>query len=326
MPLRSEPRFPKVAREAGHYESFYLKASKDGTGVWIRHTVHKRPGEEPKASIWFTLFDHAADEPWAHKVTVPASELGSGPDEYIHVDGASLTDGHAAGSCGDASWELDFGSQEPPFRHLARDWMYGAKLPKTKLLSPYPAAAYSGTVKVGEKEVRLDGWPGMVGHNWGSEHAERWIWMHGAGFDGHGPDTWFDAGVGRIKIGPVTTPWLGNAMLALDGEHHRLGGPERVRSTEIADTPEGCEFRLTGKGIDVHGTVRAPRKDFVGWVYADPDGPEHNTVNCSIADMRLAVSRKDRPDVVLEVKGAAAYELGMRETDHGMKIQPFPDG
>ena len=146
---------------------------------------------------------------------------------------------------------------------------------------------------MGDRELELDGWPGMVGHNWGAQHAERWIWMHGAGFEGHGRDTWFDAGIGRIKLGPVTTPWIGNAMLSLDGEHHRLGG---IRSgcapRRSATTPESCEFRLAGKDIEVRGTVSAPRKDFVGWVYADPDGPEHNTVNCSISDMRLDVRRK----------------------------------
>jgi hypothetical protein len=24
---------------------------------------------------------------------------------------------------------------------------------------------------------------GMVGHNWGGEHAERWIWLHGLDFE-----------------------------------------------------------------------------------------------------------------------------------------------
>jgi hypothetical protein len=72
--------------------------------------------------------------------------------------------------------------------------------------------------------------------------------------------------------------------------------------------------------------VSAHRKDFVGWVYADPDGSEHNTVNCSIADMRLDVVREDAPPLELAIAGGAAYELGMRERDHGMPIQPFPDG
>jgi hypothetical protein len=30
--------------------------------------------------------------------------------------------------------------------------------------------------------------------------------------------------------------------------------------------------------------------------------------------------------VELAVKGGAAYELGMREGNHGIPIQPFPDG
>ena len=44
-------RFPRVGRKAGHYESFYVKACEPGggRGIWIRHTVHKRPGEEASA-------------------------------------------------------------------------------------------------------------------------------------------------------------------------------------------------------------------------------------------------------------------------------------
>ena len=78
--------------------------------------------------------------------------------------------------------------------------------------------------------------------------------------------------------------------------------------------------------MTVSGRVESDRKNFVGWVYADPDGPEHNTVNCSIADMTLTLSAKGQPDRELQLRGGAAYELGMRETDHGMPLQPFPDG
>ena len=78
--------------------------------------------------------------------------------------------------------------------------------------------------------------------------------------------------------------------------------------------------------MQVRGSVTAPRKDFVGWVYADPEGPEHHTINCSIADMRLDVVLDNAPPRELAVKRGAAYELGMRERDHGMPIQPFTDG
>ena len=51
--MEERARFPEVAAKAGHYESFYVKACEPGggRGVWIRHTVHKRPGAEPSASI-----------------------------------------------------------------------------------------------------------------------------------------------------------------------------------------------------------------------------------------------------------------------------------
>jgi hypothetical protein len=42
--------------------------------------------------------------------------------------------------------------------------------------------------------------------------------------------------------------------------------------------------------------------------------------------MRLTVERKGRPPMQLTVEGGAAYELGMRESNHGMEIQPYRDG
>jgi hypothetical protein len=38
------------------------------------------------------------------------------------------------------------------------------------------------------------------------------------------------------------------------------------------------------------------------------------------------VSRGGGPATELVVPAGAAYELGMREHDHGMAIQPYPDG
>jgi len=56
-------RFPDVQPSAGFYESYYLRAAHpaEPLGVWIRYTVHKRPGAQPDGSLWFTLFDANAD-------------------------------------------------------------------------------------------------------------------------------------------------------------------------------------------------------------------------------------------------------------------------
>jgi len=232
--VRSRARFPDVPRKAGHYESFYLKAARPGGGMafWIRHTVHKRPGAEPTASLWFTLFEEGS-APLATKATFPAAELSAPAGAYIEIGGARLEPGQARGEARseqlEARWDLGFTDPGEPFRHLPRGWLYKAPIPRTKLLSPYPQAVYTGQLTVGDREVEVEGWPGMIGHNWGAEHAERWIWMHGASFADRPPETSFDVALGRIKLGPWTLPWIGNGRLVLDGVEHRLGGCARPR-------------------------------------------------------------------------------------------------
>jgi hypothetical protein len=325
-------RFPRVGAKAGHYESFYVKACEPGggRGVWIRHTVHKRPGAEPNASIWFTFFDRAADGPRATKVTVPAAELSVPPGSWIRVADAEIGPGAAEGSVDTealaAAWSLTFSAEAEPCRYLPVDWLYEAPLPKTKFVAPVPLAHFDGRLEIDDEEsIELSGWPGMIGHNWGSEHAERWVWLEGTGFT-ESPDTYFDAGAARIRLGSRTSPWIPSGMLMLDGEPHRLGGLGAIRSASIGAEPGACGFVLPGKDILVRGRVAAPLKDFVGWVYADPAGPEHHTVNCSVADLELTVERPGLPRRELTLPGGGAYELGMRETDHGIPIQPYPDG
>jgi hypothetical protein len=278
--------------------------------------------------MWFTWFEAGAAGPRASKVTVatvPVAEagdvlrIGEGVFEPGLLRGAAPSEGL------DVSWQLSYEGADEPLWHLPSPWMYTAPLPRTKLLSPVPGARVSGSVRLGDEEVELDDWPAMVGHNWGTQHAERWIWMHGALFDGHGSDTWLDVALGRIKVGPFTTPWIANGALSIDGRRHRIGGIGKARATKVIETAEGCEFTLPGAGVSLKGRVSARRQDLVGWVYADPDGSEHDAVNCSVADLELDVDLDGSPTQRLRAPGSATYELGMREKDHGIPIQPFPD-
>ncbi len=157
-----------------------------------------------------------------------------------------------------------------PFPYLPRDWMYRAPLPRTKALSLMPAVRVSGTVTVRDRTFALHRWPGMVGHNWGAEHAERWIWLHGTCFGGHEDDSWLDLIVGRVRVGPWTTPWVANGCLALDGRRHRLGGIGRVRDTRVDERPERAELWIPGEDLSLRIEVQAPPRSVVGWIYSDP--------------------------------------------------------
>ena len=302
------------------YESWYLKASHptEPLGIWIRYTTHQKPDGPEKGSLWFTLFSDGP--PHAAKVTPAPEALSRGNGAFIRIGDSEFADGRVTGSALEARWDLTFEHPEPELRHLPKEWMYKAPIPRTKLTSPFPAARFSGTASFGDTTVQLDNWVGMVGHNWGAEHAERWIWLHGAGFDGRGSDTWLDAAIGRIKVGPWTTPWVANGVLSVDGKRIPLGGLGK-RGTKIDEHPDHLTFTLPWGEASIRGEVKAPRNRFVGWVYADPDGSEHNTVNCSIAEMTLEAGGES-----FHTPHGAAYELGMREKDHGMEIQPFPDG
>jgi hypothetical protein len=248
---------------------------------------------------------------------------------WIEVDGAEVGPGHARGGVADdavtASWALSFSGDAEPCKYLPSDRLYETRLPKTKFVAPYPDARFDGRIEIDGETIELDGWPGMIGHNWGSEHAERWVWLEGTGF-ADSPGTYFDAGAARIRLGPWTTRWIPSGMLMLEGRPHRLGGFGQIRGATIEESPGECRFVLPGKDVVVRGKVSAPKTDFVGWIYADPKGPEHHTINCSVSDLELTVERPAMAPLHLFLSAGAAYELGMRETDHGIPVQPYPDG
>jgi hypothetical protein len=342
--------FPNVSPRAGMYESFYLRAVSpdEPLGVWIRYTVHKRPGERPRGSLWCTVFDARRGRPFQHKLT--SERLGVPEGGWISIGEATLGPEEARGACGEASWSLRFASAEPELRHLPRRWMYRAPLPRTKLTSPAPAATFEGTVELPDtvelpgtaklpgtadlpgtvelprRTLRLDGWRGMVGHNWGAEHAERWIWLHGIDFV-QDCDAWLDVAIGRIRVGPWLTPWVANGALSLDGRRIPLGGLG-ARGLLVAETPHRARLCIPGPdGLTVDAHIDTPENANAGWAYADPDGSQHEVSNCSIAALTLTVREPGTaPARTLSTAHGAAYELGMRERDHGIPIAPFADG
>jgi hypothetical protein len=386
-----EPVFASAPVGRGMYESFYLRAvaPEEPVGVWIRYTVHKRPGLAPQGSLWCTVFDAERGAPFMHKHTTPrlsapagawiqiggadgaaetdqervsgASELEAGagagaPDgEGGHLgpgaaegvcgpdrgEGGRFGPGVAEGVCGAARWCLRISAAEPELRHLAHSWLYRAPLPRTKLTSPAPAARFDGTLELPERTIELAGWRGMVGHNWGTEHAARWIWLHGIDFAEdrcQAAPAWLDVALGRVLLAGRLTPWLASGALSLSGQRMRLGGLG-ARGVQVAESPARCSLTLPGEdGLLVQAHVDNPPGAMAGWRYADPDGDERDVINCSIASLSLNVRPRGSAAQTLRTRHGAAYELGMRppkgiphgaqagERDHGVPLAPFGDG
>src|SRR5437764_10842262 len=190
--------FPQTSMSAGMYESFYLRtvSARAPVGAWIRHTVHKAPGRPPRGSLWCTIFDAARGRPLMHKLT--SDELEVPADGWIAVgraggaaagegraaegpgEGGRLTPDLAEGRCGPARWAPPWRAPQSELRHLPRSFLYRTRLPRTKLTSPAPRARLQGTIEIARRDpLEVDDWAGIVGHNWGAEHAQRWIWLRG---------------------------------------------------------------------------------------------------------------------------------------------------
>ena len=64
-----------------------------------------------------------------------------------------------------------------------------------------------------------------------------------------------------------------------------------------------------------------------GWRYSDPAGGDHDVVNCSVSELELTIRTPGgAAPRKLHSSHGAAYELGMRERDHGVALAPFSDG
>jgi hypothetical protein len=313
------PRFPRVKPSEGHYESYFVRAAapSGGKAFWLRHTVHQRPGHAQTASLWLTLFD--GDSVRAGKATLPGA---SAPDaDYFAAPEASINTAAAHGQLRsptlDADWSFDFSGDDAEQLHLPLPWLYRTPLPRTKSATPHPGVTFAG----GVGPFDITGWKGLVSHNWGSEHAARWIWIHAIL-----PHGWLEVVAARIAVGPWLTPWVATGALQLDGRRHRLGGMRHARDTRIHTRTTGAEMTLGAEQMRLRLEIAAPAHRFVSWRYADPGGPEHHTAHCAVADLQLEIEPEGQPPRRLQVDAAASYEHGVPAGGHDLPVQPYADG
>jgi hypothetical protein len=312
--LRARPEVPGLPAGRGAYESFFLKtaAPEGGRALWVRYTMLRYADGRLTGALWFTQF--GLDGPVGLRQAVGSAGVAFGPDEYVEVAGGLLRPGVARGSLTVdgtyASWDLSFDDGRPRFRHLRPDRLYATPLPRTKVETRHPASTFRGTATVDGSVLDVDGWRGMVGHNWGAEHAEEWVWLQGN--DIGADDCHLELAAGRLLVAGRLTPWVANGLLVLDGEPVRLGGFGHLAGTHFTAGSEDCAFRLRGSGVEVAGLARRRVSDSVRWDYEGPTGAPHTVVNSSVADLSLTVGRGGASRH-LALLGGAVYERGSRE-------------
>ena len=306
--------------EASGYESWFVSARDPDSGraLWIRHTWH-RPVDGPEsAALWCTVADRDRGRPAAVVKQVFAAfpaGTAAGPDRFR---GQAAMDGQGA------RWDLAIAGDQAPLRPLRPAVLYRAPLPRTKLEAVVPDGTVTGTLEIGGREVAVDGWRGTAGHNWGSEHADTWVWLHAADFrtgdvgtgdSGPEPEAWLELVLARIKVGPVRSPWTAMGALGLGGDRIVLGGLGRRPLIDASPV------RLTAS----IGGPRARLLLSVTTEDADPRGGTRTVRHAALAGVMLSLRRPGRPELTLSSR-RAAYEYGARPPVPGVEPRPLPAG
>jgi len=211
-----------------------------------------------------------------------------------------------------AGWDLTV-TGAPPLRHLRPAALYRLPLPRTKLEAPVPDGTARGHVVVDGAVLDVVGWRATVGHNWGAEHAERWVWLHAAGFEDE-PDAWLELAIARVRVGGALSPWIASGAVAFAGQRFRLGGLGHVAGVRVIARPGRLEAIVPGKRVTVrvaaHADLNQTAELRYAGVGADPARGERDVLHAGIADVRLGIRRPGRSSAELAAPAGGAYEFG----------------
>ncbi len=296
------------------YESWFVSARDPGSrrALWIRHTRHRSRDGKPSAALWCTVVDERLGGTPSVVKQVFADLPGdavAGPARF-----AGSVDGEAA------RWDLSITSHTPPVRPLRPAVLYHAPLPRTKLEASVPDGLVAGTVHVAGQTIEVSGWRGTAGHNWGSEHADSWVWLHAAGFDGV-PDGWLELVLARVRVGGVLLPWSAFGMLCLYGDRVPLGGLGRRAAVDARPGRLAATVRMPGGRLTV--AVTAAAGDTVAVSYADPRGGSRSVSHAAVARTSVDLLLPNSEQRSMSADGSA-YEYGTSGTLPGIQVRQLP--
>ena len=200
--------------------------------------------------------------------------------------------------------------------------MYRAPLPRTKLEAPVPDGQVTGSLELDGGTVAVSGWRGTVGHNWGSEHADSWVWLHAAGF-GAAPEVWLELVLARIRVGPARSPWTAMGAVSVGGERIVLGG--LGRRPEVDARPGRLAAGIPGPHARLQLAVATDDDDPVAVTYTDPRGGTRTVRHAARAAVELTLRRPGQRELTL-TGGRGAYEFGTSHDMPGIVPQPLPEG
>jgi hypothetical protein len=324
----------RPSRPHGHVESLFLKGNApDGRrALWVKYTIlaPTADAERARAELWAVAFRAGPDgrPPVAAKQSFALHEASWSDTPFrLRLPGGEIAHGAARGELtGPACrlrWELRFACPEHEFRPYPRARMYSGPFPRTKTLTPVPDTQLSGFFEVDGERWNVDGWAAAQGHNWGAGHAHAYAWTHCNAFvprPGSAPCSrvWFEAISGRVRLGPLLTPWLSCAAICVDGRVYRFDGVRSLLSRRLTADTRSYRFELVQGGARLRAQIAAAPTQLAGLRYEDPDGRQLACLNSKLAAAEVDLRADGRTWTLYSER--AALEIGTRKADHGCAI------
>jgi len=331
--MNAAPNYEGVRYRAnakhGHVESYFLKANdpQSRRALWLKATIYATDRDPTRAlaEAWAVAFD-GDGEHVAVKTHVPLSTARFDPSRMeIAVDACTLDRRRAVGKIDTAgrsiAWDLALSSNAAPIVHFPRPWLYEAPFPSSKLVSPMPDLRVSGTLDVNGTRWTIDRWPGLLGHNWGRQHAHLYAWAHCNVWEDGDEDVVFEGLSARVKLGKlgVLSPMTTLLCVRHRGVRYDLNGALDLARNRGEITARRWRFRGKNSLVAIEGELWGETDDFVGLFYANPDGAMTHCLNSKIARGEIAITPRGRAPMTLRTR-AAALEIGTRDHNHGIRM------
>jgi hypothetical protein len=319
-------RYAGAYARRGHVESWFLKANdpRGRRAIWLKWTLWAgdRAPERAVSEAWAVAFGTERGHV-VTKSTVPFDSAQFPSDRLCaEIDGCTLSETAARGrveSGGRAvAYDLAVEALEPPLLLYPAAWMYEGPLPAQKVTSPVPNARISGRVEVGREHWALEGWPGMIGHNWGHRHADVYAWSQCNSWD-DGEDMVLEGVSARVGTTALWAPTATVACVRYRGTSYALNKFASVARSSAEITPRRWSFRTRSGKVALTAEIWADTDDFVGLFYPNPDGTMCHCLNSSLARAEVTLRLDGQAPRTLR-SSRAALEIGTRNPDHGVRM------
>ncbi|MFO0559924.1 MAG: hypothetical protein U0269_18030 [Polyangiales bacterium] len=314
---------------AGHVESYFFRANDPSRprAFWLKQTILAPLDGPALAESWFIWFDAERGRTIAHRVSQPYSQAiftGFG-DPSKHLETRAITvelapNGSARGELEPPEGRVSFDVRWSPLASPIAEPLsiFPCKLlrtgpfPRSKLLSPLPALAFSGAIELPDERVEFERWPGMQGHNWGKEHTFEYAWGQCLFAD---DDAMVEGFTGRVRVAGRASPRV-SAMVV-------RRGARTYRFDTIFDTwrqraeVELDRWALTLRSRDGEATLvmNAADRPMVCLGYDNPNGEPSYCFNSKLAEVELTVRPSDGAQFVCKSPHGGALEFLRRQRD-----------